>query len=186
MKFIAFDPESKVIGQAFLGINAAVDKRLIGPLLIKHGLLDIQPDRWYPLQKLLDVMNDIDKNPDAISNMLTFVSIGQNVAQNVYVPEEIEAFIKDKGFVEFMSVFGSPTYFRDHQGYVGEHAIEKLSDQHLRIVFNTPYPPDFFYGLFHGSATRYCPAYFVAHYQDLAMRDPKPGESVIIHIVVQP
>ncbi len=138
------------------------------------------------MQKLLDVMNDIDKKPDAISNMLTFVSIGQNVAQNVHVPEEVETFIKEKGFIEFMNVFGTPMYFRDNQGYVGEHRIEKLSAQHIRIVFNTPYPPDFWYGVFHGFATRYCPSYFVVHYQDLVMREPQPGDSVVIHIVVQP
>ncbi len=45
MKFTAFDSESRVIGQALLGIRAAVDKNIIEPLLIKHGLLDIQPDR---------------------------------------------------------------------------------------------------------------------------------------------
>jgi hypothetical protein len=84
-----------------------------------------------------------------------------------------------------MCTFGAPAYQRDHQGNVGQCNAEEVSDRQVKVtLINTPYPPDFWYGICYGFANRFCSS-FVVHYEDLSMRDPKPGETVIIHIVVR-
>ncbi len=184
MIYTAFDPESKVIGQAMLGFQAAADQAIIKPLMIKHGLVNIQPDQWYPLQKWLDVLSGIDENADKIANMLTFVDIGRKVAESVYIPEEADRFAKEQGYVEFMHKFATLTFVREHQGEVGQYTTDKLNDHHIRFTIMTPYPPDVVYGVIHGFATRYA-ASFVVQYEDLAMRNPQRGEPVIIHAIVR-
>jgi hypothetical protein len=116
--------------------------------------------------------------------MLTFVRIGRKVAQNVSLPNDALQYVKEKGFVKFMCAFGVSAYARDHRGNVGQCEAEEVSNQQVKIILtNTPYPPDFWYGICYGFAERFC-SLFVVHYEDLSMRNPKPGESVIIHIVV--
>lgn len=184
MQYTSFDPEAKVIGQAMLGFRAVIDTKDIMPLLLKYGLADIQPDQWYPLQKWLDVLNELSQTPDKMSTMLIFIDIGCKVANNIFLPEEVLTFIDQNGFVAFMVAFASSTYYRDHQGYVGKHQVEKISDNHFKMTLQTPYPPDFWYGLCHGLATRFC-SLFVIHYEDITMHSATPGETVILHTIVE-
>lgn len=184
MLYTSFDPEAKVIGQAMLGFSAVVEAKEMVPLLIKHGLTDVQPDQWYPLQKWLDLLTDLSQTPDKMSTMLIFIDIGSKVANNIFLPEEVLAFIRQNGFVAFMVASASATYYRDHQGYVGKHQVEKISANHFKMTLQTPYPPDFWYGLCHGLAARFCPLY-VVHYEDIAMHSAAPGETVILHTIVE-
>jgi hypothetical protein len=180
MRYKVFDPESKVIGQAMLGFKAAADQEAILPLLEKYGLTDIQPDQWYPMQKWLDVLSDISEQMDEYSSMLSFVNVGEKVAANVSMPDQL---INEMGFIEFMYQFGSSAYFRYHQGNVGTNQMEKMSDTHLKFILATPYPPDFWYGIFYGSAKRYINhKTFVVQYEELAMRHFHEGQIVIIHL----
>jgi len=184
MRYKSFDPEAQVIGQAMLGFRAAAEKEMIEPLLEKYGLTDIQPDQWYPLQSWLDVLSDIAEQAGDYASMLTFVNIGQKVAANIYIPPEVEANIKEMGFVEFMKQVGVPAYFRDHKGNVGSNIAEKIDARHIKFTLNTPYPPDFWYGIFYGSARRSCEA-FVVHYEDMNMRHYDSSQSIVIHLIVE-
>jgi len=184
MRYKSFDPEAQVIGQAMLGFRAAAEKETIEPLLEKYGLTDIQPDQWYPLQKWLDVLSDISEQAGDYASMLTFVNIGQKVAASVYVLPEVESSVKKIGVAEILFQTGAASYFRDHQGNVGAYVIEKVDAKHVKCVINTPYPPDFWYGLINGSAKRYAAA-FVVHYEDMAMRHYNTNQTIVIHLIVE-
>ncbi len=146
-------------------------------------MTSIQPTQWYPLQKWLDVLGDIETE-NKTSAMLTFVDIGQRVAENV-LPADAQRYVKEKGFVKFMCTFGVSAYQCDHRGNVGECYAEEVSGQEVKCILkSTPYPPDFWYGICYGFAKRFCRS-FVVHYEDLSMRNPKPGEDVVIRIAVK-
>lgn len=184
MRYKVFDPESKVIGQSMLGFKAAANFEMIEPLLEKYDLTNIQADQWYPLQQWLNVLSDISEQTSDYDSMLTFVNIGQKVAASIYIPDDVQSYIRRGGFVDFLVQSGNATYYRDHQGNVGKNTIRKVSDNHLLFELNTPYPPDFWYGMSYGIAKRYCSS-FIVHYEDLAMRTYGTSETIIIHVVVE-
>jgi len=182
MKYVSFDPEAQVIGQAMLGFKAAIGKEIIEPLLKKYGLTDIQPEQWYSLQEWLNVLSDIEFNAGD-SSMLTFVDIGMGVAANVIPPAQIEQF-KREGFVDAVVNIGGSNYRRDHRGNVGKLDIKKINDQQVTSFITSPYPPDFWYGNMYGIAKRFCSS-FIVQYENLSMRYSKPGEPVIIHTILK-
>jgi hypothetical protein len=167
-----------------LGFRAAAEKEMIEPLLAKYGLTEIQPDQWYPLQTWLEVLSDIARQAGDYASMLTFVNIGQKVALNVRIPQELEELVKQIGIIEFMFRFGPSTYYRDHQGQVGTYTIEKINPKHIKCILNTPYPPDFWYGIISGFGRLYAPS-FVAQYEDINMRHSESGQTIIIHLIVE-
>lgn len=184
MKYTSFDPEAKAIGRAMLGLYEVVDKDIMDPLLSKHGLSNIQPDQWYLLQTWLDVLTDISMKADKINRMLTFVDIGRKVAKNVYISEDMEQAVKELGFIEFLARYGAATYYRDHQGYVGQYTVNKINAQHLAVTLISPYPPDFWYGILYGFASRHCTSFHI-QYQDISMLNAeRQDEPVIIHVIV--
>jgi hypothetical protein len=181
MRYISFDPEAKVIGLAMLGFRASADKGMIEPLLAKYGLTDIQPDQWYPLQPWLDILSDISEQVTDYISMLTFVNIGVKVAANI---PHFDEMAREMGIIDYLMAFGSAAYYRDHQGNVGSHVMEKVSANHVKLLVNTPYPPDFWYGIMYGITKKYCQS-FIIQYEDMAMRHYAPGETVVIHMIVE-
>jgi hypothetical protein len=63
-KYQAFDPDSEVIGQSMLSLIQCINQEDIQPYLEKRNLTHIQPDKWYPVQDGLDVLNDISGTRD--------------------------------------------------------------------------------------------------------------------------
>jgi hypothetical protein len=186
MRYKVFDPESKVIGQAMLGFKAAADQDLIEPLLEKAGLVDIQPDQWYPLQSWLNVLSDISEQAGEYASMLTFVNIGQKVAASIKSPE-VDGFVAEKGFIEFMiSDINQQQYsLYQHRGSVGSTIYEKMNEAHLKCNINSPYPPDFWYGIIYGLAKRYLRSSFIVHYEDIAMRTYDTSQTIVIHMITE-
>lgn len=182
MRYKIFDPDSKVIGQAMLGFKAAADQDMILPLLEKFNLTDILPDQWYPLQSWLDVLSDISEQTGDYASMMTFVDIGKRVAANILVPETV---VRQMGFFQFSQQLGGENYLQNHQGDVGKVELINLDDKHMRIILNTPYPPDFWYGITYGIALKFAGSNFVVHYEDIAMRFADPGSTAVIHLIVE-
>ena len=86
-RYESFDPNAEIIGQNVLGFVECVNSDHILPHLKKHGLSEIDPGSWYPLQKWLDVLNDMTTAGGA---MFDFVSVGLQIAETAVYPPEVE------------------------------------------------------------------------------------------------
>ena len=55
----AFDPKSEVTGQMVFSMTKSILLDDIKEILKRHGMDNIDPKSWYPVQSLLDVFNEV-------------------------------------------------------------------------------------------------------------------------------
>ena len=172
-----FDPNAEVIGQnvqAFIQNLQAAD---IKPALERHGLTQIDPTAWYPIQKWLDVLSDLSGESGAMFN---FVAIGAAIAQTAMLPPEVEKLTFEQ------IIFGINDFYQmqHRNGNAGEIKVSKVAEKHLVLDVYVPYPDDLEYGTAFGFARRFLPegANFNIAYDEDKPRREQGGESTIIHI----
>jgi hypothetical protein len=179
-KYQAFDPNSEAIGSSLLGFIQCIRSKDIGPYLEKHGLTNIDPNGWYPVQTWLDVLSDLaEERPGQV--MFDFVSVGMAVAAVIPLPEEYYASLP---FEEALLASGGSGYKRNHRGDAGEHSVEKVGEHHIKITIRTPYPDDLLYGVYYGLSRRFLPPghHFTLQYDEETPRRDKGGEVTIMHL----
>jgi hypothetical protein len=178
-KYQAFDPNTEIIGQNVLGFLECVNKDRVRPFLEKHGLTDIQPDAWYPLQTWLDVLSDMSEQAGG-GAMMDYVGIGMKIAETaVYPPEYAGMSFED------ILMQSDATYQMQHRGgYVGEQSTEKVGEGRLVLRLKTPYPDDLAYGVVYGQARQFLPpgTDFTIAYDEDAPRFDQGGDWTYIHI----
>jgi hypothetical protein len=183
-RYQAFDPVSEVIGQAMLGFIRCAKYGEIYPFLEKHGLTNIDPDRWYLVQTWLDVLSDLaEARPNQA--MSDFVSVGMAIAE---VAPMSPVYDDGMPFGDAMVASSGGGYLRGHRGGdVGGHSAKKIDDNHIIVTTRTPYPDDVVYGVLYGMARRYLPddASFTVKYDTETLRRDHGGEVTIFHIAWQ-
>ncbi|NDJ79033.1 MAG: hypothetical protein GYB65_22510 [Chloroflexi bacterium] len=140
-------------------------------------MADIDPDGWYPLQDVLNVMNDMQAAGPAMFN---FVAIGMTAAELSPITPEMEQL----SFEEFMFVYRDVYQMRHRNGDPGSFEPEKLDSNHLVIKLDIPYPDDLFYGLIYGFARRFATAdmLFNVAYDANAQRKDLGGDITLVHV----
>jgi hypothetical protein len=108
-------------------------------ILAKHGLTNIDPNQWYPMQAMLDVENDIYASNDNIFQRL--MAFGIQVNQEWVFAPEVQT-ISDALEIQIQGV---NQMFRNVPDGFGI-TLQKVSEKHLRLFFNSPYADDSFYG----------------------------------------
>ncbi len=153
-KYKTLDPEAEIIGSSILSHVNCSKKDSLVPFLEKHGFETINPHEWYPVQRWLDVLNDVADEHAGLEATFDFVSIGIEAATAVtYPPQVLEASLEQ---VLMMSNQG---YQMNHRGGdVGEYVAEKIAPNHIKLSIRSPYPSDLLYGLTYGQARRFLPA----------------------------
>ncbi len=147
--FTAFDPETEVIGQAMLALVECVNKDHILPILRRHGLEHIEPDRWYPQQLWLDVFRDVASNTS--SALFDLVAIGIKFVETARFPEGIDS-------IEEALIAVNDSYQMNHRGgYAGEMSVVIMGPRHVQVIDHTPYADDFTYGVIYALARRFRP-----------------------------
>ena len=147
-QFVSFDPNAKVRGTTILTYVAALGEAAY-PILEKHGLIDIEPDAWYPLQPLLDALKEIYEGD--FSAVLDMVHIGMKIPEHVIWPPEIQT-LEDALFSIDVA------YHMNHaDGEVGFYQATQVNEREIEMVCQNPYPCDFDYGLLYAIAQRYLP-----------------------------
>src|SRR5690348_17223340 len=79
MKYATIDPNTEVNGRACLAFVQNINIKNIRPVLERHGLVRIDPEAWYPMQKVLDTFCDVQKAD--ITGMFDLIAIGMEVAE---------------------------------------------------------------------------------------------------------
>jgi hypothetical protein len=179
-KFTAFDPDSEVSGRSVLAFIHCTKYEEIAPYLEKQGLLEVDPDLWYPVQAWLDVLRDIAEEAEGLDMMFDFISIGMKIGEMAPLPPEwAELPLKDA-----LLASSGAGYRMNHRGDVGEIAAREIGDRHIQIMFRTPYPDDLFYGTYYGIAQRFMPANlsFNLSYDPSEPRGDDGGERTILNL----
>ncbi len=146
-QFVAPDPQAKTRGvhiQAFLAGTGGATQAI----LKKHGLLNIGPAQWYPLQNMLDALRELSEGD--FSRTLDLVQLGQRISEHSAWPEEIQT-IEDA--LQAIDV----AYHMNHQGEVGSYQATRTGEREITMVCENPYPCDLDYGLIYGIARRFLP-----------------------------
>ncbi|MBI5958152.1 MAG: hypothetical protein HY866_05430 [Chloroflexi bacterium] len=175
--YTSFEPNVEVIGQNLLSFIQNVNAEHIEPVLRKYGLAVIEPEKWYPLQQWLDVLSDL-----AIQSggMFDLVAIGAAISQTALMPPEVEKM----PFEQFLFLVNDVYQMQHRNGKAGEVKVEKIADQHMKIVVRVPYPDDLEYGTTYGFAHRFLPkgTKILVEYDPSLKRRDQGGESTTIHV----
>jgi hypothetical protein len=143
--------QGEVLGYSLAALPACIKATEIQPLLERHGFANIQPDKWYPQQDIINLYRDIEEGRSNVSENL--VSIGIKSVETMQFPPEIntmqsvlQAMISSYDTVHRNALPGEGTW------------LKALGDQHVQVIVNTPYPTDIFYGYYWGLMSKYVPA----------------------------
>lgn len=178
-RYVSFDPNVEIIGQNVLGYLECINRENVLPFLQQRGLDNIDPQKWYPLQDWLDVLNDLE-NQSGGGAMMDFVSIGMKIAELAQFPPEFDQL----PFDELLAVNDRAYQMQHRNGDAGYQTTEKISEGHVTITLKTPYPDDLAYGVVWGECKRFLPAgtNFTVFYDESAPRHDDGGDVTVIHI----
>jgi len=146
MGFKAFDPNVEISGGIVLAFVQCTNRETILPILERHHMHDVQPEKWYPTQDWLDVLTEVVTSGEGMFDLL---SIGKRIADLSPLPPTIRTIEEALPFLEL-------SYGAVHRnGYAGQIAVQRVSECEYNIDHHTPWPDDLMYGAAYGIAQRY-------------------------------
>lgn len=172
------DPDTELTGQTVLSLITNINYRNIETIVARHHLSQVNPEAWYPLQDVLNVLRDISA---ATGSTFNFVSIGMAAAQLAYIPPEMEHFSVEQILQQYSKIYK----MRHRGGNAGAVQVESISPTHLKIIMDTPYPDDIMYGVMYGYARRFLPdgTPIIVRYDENHLRMSHGGQSTILHVM---
>lgn len=182
VQYLAFDPSIEINGRtasAFL-TNILTDD--MAPILPKHGLNQINPDAWYPVQSILDAMSDI---ADQIGTTSSLVSIGIAAGElgTETLPPAVQAMSLGDFFVQYEKIYQT----RHRGGDSGYMRVAQPEANHIVLHARTPYPDDVMYGVIY-AYTRFflnkAGKSFVVRYDQENPRKDDGAYETIMHIFI--
>ncbi len=180
MRTLACHPDAEVTG---LLLNAYVENMMgeqTAPVFIRNGVVNLDPNSWYPLSRMMKAMNELVAVPGLSLNL---TAIGMKIGADVPMPPQLG----EQPNIEQVLMAWNETYQFLHRGAdVGEIRIEKLSDHHYVTYHSVPYPDDMSYGVLYAYAKRFLPPgtrFTVRYDEEVHARDyGGDGQHTIIHI----
>lgn len=144
----------------------------------KYGLVDLNPNEWYPAQSLLDFLYELLNSPNSSPNM---VAIGMEIGKIVPMPPEMS----DPKLGDALMVWDSLYQYLHRGGDVGKIMCQKVDNKHYKLLLTDIYPDDFSYGIIYGYARRFLPrgTKFTVYYdENTVCRDKGGNGPTIIHV----
>lgn len=175
--FKPLSPDQELLGILVKGYPSAINYDNFKEIYAKHGLGDVDPNKWYPAQSIANVVNEIADTQTGA--MFDFVSIGMAMIDEVPIPGIGQLSLVDtmKGLDAFLhqTVRGSD---------IGHVKVEQVSDKHLKIYTRAIPPDDVVYGTYYALARKILPegTGFTVFYDPDAPRRDDGAEETIIHI----
>lgn len=171
-------PETEVIGVSMISFVDNIQADVMAPMLVKHDLVNIEPDRWYPVRSFLEIMDELSTQPEFTNNM---IAVGLKVAQYAITPPEMQGV----GLAQMLEGWDTHFHANHRNGDVGHIITEKVNDKAYRVTHQNIYPDDFNYGLAYGFAKTCLPhgTNFVVKYEDYNHRlDLGNGDKTVITV----
>ena len=173
-----FSADQEIPGKILIDLENAVGSEEIMPFFVKHGMTNIDSQAWYPMQKLLDIYNDMTDHKDG--TMFDFVSIGMKEAEQAIVPSRFQTMSLSEILMSVTQVFDLNNRGSDY----GSCKAEKVTDKHVRVTIRAATPDDIWYGVFYGFVSRFAPkgVHFTLKYDPDIPHRENGGDETVIHI----
>jgi hypothetical protein len=141
-RYQASSPDAQILGQMCLAFLAAITLDEFSPILKKYGFEQIEPDRWYPQQNVLNIFREIADDANGSQNL---VAVGVKAADYAVLPPELNTV--EKGLLALqMSYQMNHANIPQDEGY----AVEITGPGSAYIKTDLPYPDDLMYGTIWG------------------------------------
>jgi hypothetical protein len=149
MQSVQVDSQLEVNGAYLLGIINSMNEEDVKPFRERHGLTEIDPNKWYPASQVVNFYHDIANAPNGMFNL---VAVGINVTQQIEYPPHV------KTLADALAVAQQMHHAAWRGGKPSELIVEMPSERHARLTFhNLPLPPDLVYGICFGLVKRFSP-----------------------------
>lgn len=180
-RFTSFDPATEINGRSVTALVTNINHAAIATLLQEHGFAQIDPDAWYPLQRVLDVLRAVSEGSNASNNL---IAIG--VATGKLAAESLPPQMRHSTLDEFLIEYGKFYQLRHRNGDAGYVNTNVVDSSHIILQTRMPYPDDIGYGIFYAYARHFCPPnkYFSIHYDSSTPRRDEGGMETIYHIYI--
>jgi hypothetical protein len=172
------DPAIEICGQDLMAYPVATNAEVVLRILKKYGFAEIDPNKWYPLQPLLNALYEIGTHPDAASSL---ISIGVKIAEYGVEPPDL----KSARLPIVLENWEKHLYANVRNGDVGHVLTEKLGPTYYRITHQNVFPDDLCYGLAYGFARAHLPlgSNFKVWYEDYQHRiDNSDSDKTVIYV----
>jgi hypothetical protein len=145
--FVAGTPEALVLGQTVAAFSSNLQAEEIAHLLPKYGFDQIDPEKWYPHQNWMNLLQEISQITDGETSLVAF---GKEVVRTAAMPPELDSIPKVLDAlhaIHHINLRNIP----EEEGY----KIEHLGEGHALVYHNTPNPDTAIYGFLWGLAARF-------------------------------
>jgi hypothetical protein len=178
MRQLGCPPSLEVLGtnlSAFL-VNLQADETR--PIMQRHGLDNIQQDKWYPAHKWMEALNQLAREVNLSSNL---VAIGMEIGKIVPMPPGVE----NPDLPQVLTLWDGVYQYLHRNGDAGKIVCEKVNDKHYTTTHTDLYPDDFTYGIIYGYAKRFLPPgtrFKVFYDEKITPRDRGGTGPTVIHV----
>jgi hypothetical protein len=164
------DSKTEISGQTLMAYIDNAQADMIIPVFRKHGMVDIDPAKWYPLQPLLDVLYELGTESGGSANL---IAIGVMIAE--YGIEAVETERAPLSIV--LENWEKHLYANVRNGDVGHIITEKVNDKFYKVTQQNVFPDGLCYGLAYGFARSRLPkgTQFTVSYEDYDHRIDNGG-----------
>lgn len=183
IRYLSFEPNVELTGRTVLAFITNIMHEDMAAILKKHDLDQIDPDSWYPLQHVLDILSELANGPNSTSN---FVSIGM-AAANLGI-QGLPPAVQQLPLAEFFNQYEKIYQTRHRGGDAGYMRVEQPDARHIIIRAHNPYPDDINYGVIYGYTRHFLGLAgkgFTLKYDDNTPRRDQGGDETIMHIHIE-
>ncbi len=177
MRYTVFSPDHEVLGATIISYRNSVNEPNYREIYTQLGLDKVQPDQWYPFQKMLDVFNILGERE---GSLMDFVSIALAAVVGSPMPPEFDTM----PFVQIMQAFSHAITLVNRGTDYGYATVTEVEPNHLRIDARYPSPDDIMYGALYGYAKRFLPkgTSFTLRYDETIPRREHGGDVTVMHL----
>jgi len=182
LRKVTCDPKLEISGQTITAYLDNLQSHSSREVFEAHGIKDIDPKKWYPLQPLLDVLYELGTQANSTENIL---AIGLAIATAAPDAEETE----NVPLSAVLEHWHDHMYASVRNGDAGSIKAEKVSETSYRMVMDTVWPDDLQYGLAYGFARTRLPkgTSFIVRYEDEQHRkDNGEADQTVILVEWEP
>ena len=178
MPYTVFSKDHETRGSVIIPYRDSINIANYDDIFIRNGLGNVDPDKWYPMQKLVDVFNELARAKSGV--MMDFVSIGTKMGEDLQPPPELQ----DMTYLDLIRGLEQTYAYHNRGTDIGYIRGEVVSDNQVTVHYRCPFPDDLLYGSLWGCSKKFLPdgTHFVVKYDDRAKRMEDGGAETIIHV----
>jgi hypothetical protein len=172
------EPGTEVVGAVVQAIVHNINAEEFRPFLEQQGISNPEAEQWYPLEKLMNVFNEMQRQSGAWTN---FVALGLAITEYSVKPEGAEESLR-----KTLETWDEWYQVNHRNGQITRIQTVKHNENSYDLVLdiNHNYPHDMVYGLVWGSARNLLPngTDFTVKYDDTYNPKNANADKIVIHV----